>query len=351
MSVSRLNLRTDDRRKSRGTLAAWISGTSPSGQNGEFLTVFKIILKLFAATFILSCIFIAAAPHTLAASTPTVSLSNASNLLVGHVGTPITLKGQDFPANSTVSLFLATSSDASQCTAANAANLLPFKTQPQITASASGAFQKNTTWPDNASNATTTYWLCAIAGADAVAMSAADNGFTVAQPAKIDSIEPATIAPGGKVTVKGSGWLPIQKLTVSVSQSPSTQAVVFTSVNSSDREGIFTAQLSVPANVLPGNYLVIVTANNEKTAAMTTTGALTIQAQATVTPSPTATATVGSTPTATATVAPQPTPDTGSNNTNSGSGLATWLILLLGGVGVILVVVGITMLVIYSRKP
>ncbi|MBO0780764.1 MAG: hypothetical protein J2P37_18225, partial [Ktedonobacteraceae bacterium] len=281
-----------------------------------------------------------AAPAVGSASV-TMSMPNGVPLL-GHVGTALRLSGQGFTANSSVSLYLSADGHPDKCSAANQGSLLPFNTLTQVTADSSGTFQQDTKWPDNAANATTSYFLCAISS-DMATMSS--TPFTVAQEATVDSVTPQTVAPGGTITVKGSNWLPLQKLNVSVGVANSDAILATKSVNPSGQDGIFTAQLTVPADTQPGSYTVTVYAVNEQTQAMTKTASLTVQ-EAAPTPTVPPTATPEPSPTASA-LTPTPTPSTSGNGSG---GLGTFLIFTLGGVGVVMVIVGITMVVIYSRR-
>lgn len=318
----------------------------------------KILLRPFAlficgiaSILLLSYFFsplVLAAQARPAAGTGSVSISlTGGGPVVGHPGTAVKISGQNFTPNTSVTLYLTADGDPANCVP-NQAGLLPFGSLAAPTVTASGSFvTKDAKWPDNAANANSSYFVCAIGsnpdGTTTTAVS--QTPFVVAQAVTIDSIDPQTVNAGGTVTVKGKFWLPVQNLKVSIAQ-PDAQPVVSKTVKSTGQEGQFTAALTIPGDALPGTYVVSVYAVNEQTPAMTKTQTgLNVQEA----PKPTATPTTA--PTATA--VPSPTVDTGTPPVSSGGGdaggIATLLIYTLGGLGVVMVIVGITMLIVYRK--
>jgi hypothetical protein len=287
-----------------------------------------------------------------------VSISMPNNApLVGHVGTRVEITGSNFPANATVNLFTTPDSSTNKCKASALKNpsnygLTAFDSAPQTNTDGQGSFQLNTTWPDNANQATTNYYVCAIAsssgngsGGDA-AISAKNNSFTVAQPVQIKVAE-QTVQAGGTVTINGSGWLPPQQLNVDIESSNGVLTSATVQSSSIDSmTGNFSVSLSIPTTADPRDYDVKVYAPNESTAAMTQT----LPAAITVT---SANATSQTTPTAQATTQATSTPAATTSGSGSAvSGGSNLLAFGLIGLGAILVIVGLTVFVIYSRgKP
>ncbi|MBE3558430.1 MAG: IPT/TIG domain-containing protein [Ktedonobacteraceae bacterium] len=272
-----------------------------------------------------------------------ISLPDKNLPVVGHPGTKVIISGQGFAASSAITLYLTADPDAQKCTAAQAANMTQFG---QVTAKADGTFTQTTTWPASAGNATTAYYICAIAAADNVT-AFSQKPFTVAQQLSIDSITPQTVTPGSMVTITGSNWMPAQPLKVSIFASDGKTAIAYTSnVQPQVNDGSFSTQLQIPADTLPGTYTVQVTAIKEPTMTLSKSGLVVQSAAATATPS-TAQPSPTSAPQATATTAP----GTASNGANSGGGgIITPLVFVLGGVGIVLVIIGLTTFIIYSRK-
>jgi hypothetical protein len=290
-----------------------------------------------------------ASAHALAAQ---VSFTGTT---LGHPGTKIHITGTGFTPGSSVSLYTTASTDGTKCVNATnpvTAGLTPFSSSPTTTAQADGTLALDTTWPNSASIATTAYYICALS-TTAKALSA--NAFTVAQPVTIDAVTPASVAPGGQVTITGSNWLPVQQLAVSVGMENS--GTIAESNVMPDGTGHFSVTLTLSSTALPQTYPVRVTAVNEQTMMVVNNNALTVTQAATPTPSPTTapspTPSPTSVPTATATATPTPPASTGTTPTNTGGGggnpLFTFLIFALGGLGTLLVIVGAIMFFVYSR--
>jgi hypothetical protein len=169
---------------------------------------------------------------------------------------------------------------------------------------------------------------------------------------------PSTVPQGGQVTVTGLNWLPPQKLNVSIVVGNSDAPPIATQTPTSDDNGNFSVTLTIPANADTRVYSVSVYAQNEPTPEMTIVenNAITVTAAPTATPIP------SPTPTTVPTATPTPTTvSTGTNqtdntggtdisNTNSGSSVSPMFLFVLGGVGILLVIAGIVLFVVYARR-
>jgi len=305
----------------------------------------------------------------------TIAMPNNAPL-VGHVGTRVDINGSNFPTNATINLFTTPDYSTSKCKGSSLKNpsnygLTPFDSAPTTNTDGQGSFQLSTTWPDNANQATTNYYVCAIASSsnssnnnngsgnsgDAAAISAKNNSFTVAQPVQIrvsaqsaQSAQPAspgssvTINAGDTVIVSGTGWLPPQQLAVDIEDS--NGILTSTTVPSSGIDsmtGNFSVNLTIPSTADPRDYDVKVYAPNEPTMTQTVSAAITVNSSGNATPQ--ATATIQTTAQAASTPVANANSVSGSS-AGSGSNL---LAFALAGLGAILVIVGITVFVIYSR--
>jgi hypothetical protein len=294
-----------------------------------------------------------------------VSISMPNNApLVGHVGTRVNISGSNFPANATVNLFTTPAYSTNKCKASalkspSNYSLIPFASAPTTNTDGQGSFQISTTWPNNANQATTNYYICAITSSSsssnnsgssqqgtAAALSAKNDSFTVAQPVQL-KVSAQTVQAGGTVTITGSGWLPPQELAVDIESSNGILTSTDVQASSIDSmTGNFSVSLTIPTTADPRDYDVKVYATNEPTMTQTLPAAITVSMAANATPQ--------ATPTAQATAQAASTPAAVANsNSTSGVGSGTNLLAFaLAGLGAILVIVGITVFVIYSRgKP
>jgi len=267
------------------------------------------------------------------------SVSNAA--VGGHAGTKVQIVGTGFaPIPTTVQLFTTTNSDPAHCQPDDP-NLNVFTTSP--TAMTKGAaLSVDTTWPDNAAVPGSVYYVCVLS---LTSQALSSNTFTAAQPVTIN-VSPTSVAQGAVVTVTGANWLPSQQLNVLITSGDNGPAIVSNVVNS-DAAGNFTAMLTIPSNAHPMTYSVRVYAPNENTPAMTKllSNAVTVTLAATPTPTVTPTPTpLPTTPVATA------TPSGGAGNGTGGITKNTFLLFTLGGLGILLVIVGVILFVMYSRK-
>ena len=313
--------------------------------------MFKVFIRHFLVCFtcitgfIIGALALAPVAHAAGGSITLTMPNNAA--LLGHVGTQIQIAGAGLTPATTYNLYTTTSNDAAACSAQNAAQMASFTTNPTITTDTAGAFQLTTKWPDNAANATTPYYVCAVPsnGSPTPAGTLSTQPFTVAQPVTL-AASPQTVQPGGTITVSGTGWVPPQDISVSIIGNNGTvtnQTVQGNQVTPT--QGSFSVQIALPASIGPGSYTVKAFAVNEQTTTMTATlpNAFTVaQQQATVTPTQQAT----NTPTQQAT----PNPTNHTTNNGGGGGGMNILIFGLGGLGAVLVIIGITMYVVYSRK-
>lgn len=294
------------------------------------------------------------------------SLPNGAQPL-GHVGAHIHLTGSGFIPSAKIDLFTTPNSDATKCASASlknpaAAGLTAFATLPNIDADAQGGFQVDTTWPNSAAFATTNYYICAIAANSSAATATATPGsagsaaistksFTVAQPLEL-AVSAASVQPGGQVTVNGSSWLPPQPLHVAI-VGPDGSELVATTVQAGQIDpmsGNFSISLTIPQNATAQSYGVKVYAINEVTLAKALHNVVTV---ADNNATATAAATNNATPTATAQATATSTTTASSDNGNQssgGGGGATPLIYGLGGLGAILIIIGITVYIVYSKQ-
>lgn len=292
----------------------------------------------------------------------TISLPNNAPL-IGHVGTRVHLAASGFPANAKIDLFTTPNGDATKCTPANlpnpaAAQLTAFATLPTTNADGQGTFQVDTTWPSSAKMATTNYYVCAIAetaagttptptatptaGATSNAALSKDS-FTVAQQLQL-AVSTPNVQPGGSVTITGSGWLPPQPLGIVIVDANGNQLASKTVQASqlNPTSGNFSIDVPIPANAAASTYSIKVTAINEQTMTLTDNNAITVAAASA---SPTATST-----TPTVTPSPSATAQANGGNGNNNSGGPNFLAFGLGGLGIILIIVGLSVYFSYSRQ-
>jgi hypothetical protein len=314
------------------------------------LIVFKVSIRHFLicftciAGFIMGAQTLAPVAHA-AGGTITLTMPNNAALL-GHVGTQIQIAGAGLTPATAYNLYTTTNNDPAACSAQNVAQMASFTTNPTVTTNVTGAFQLTTTWPGNAANATTAYFVCAVppngilnAGG---AGTLSTQSFTVAQSVTL-AVSAQTVQPGGNITVSGTGWVPPQAISVSIIGSSGTLANQTVPGNQvTPTQGSFSVQFALPASTAPGSYTVKAFAVNEQTQAMQATQQFTVAQQATATPTQQAT----NTPTQQATS----TPVTHTTGNGGGGGGMNILIFGLGGLGAVLVIIGITVYVVYSRK-
>ncbi len=310
--------------------------------------MFKVLIRHFLicftciAGFMIGAQFLAPAAHA-AGGTITLTMPNNAALL-GHVGTQIQISGAGLTPATMYSLFTTASNDPAVCSAQNAAQMTPFATNPAVNTDATGAFQLATTWPGNAANATTNYFVCAVP-ANGGTGTLSGQSFTVANPVTL-AVSAQTVQPGGTITVSGTNWVPPQNISVTIigNNGPIANQIV-PGDQVTPREGAFSVTFTLPANTAPGSYTVNAFAVNEQTPAMTASkqNAFTVaQQQATATPTPQPTATPTQQATATSVTHT-------SGNGGGGNGMDV-LIYGLGGLGAVLVIIGITVYVVYSKK-
>ncbi|HZU03827.1 MAG TPA: hypothetical protein VFA10_29455 [Ktedonobacteraceae bacterium] len=274
---------------------------------------------------------------------------------MGHPGTKVHLDGSGFNPGQ-VNLFTTPNGDPAKC-APGDPDLKRFATSPSVTAQADGTFSLDTTWPDTAATVGNAYYVCAIGPGTGIT-GLSNNTFTVVPQVSIN-VSPTSVAQGGQVTVTGLNWLPPQSITVAV--VPPTQATAIVSNHvTSDANGKFSITLTIPANTPAASYSVSAIADNEPTLKALSDNILTVTVAPTPTPTPTPPPTPTPTPSPTAVptaVVPTPTSNTGgttappAGNGTSSSGVSpsSFLLFTLAGLGILLVIVGIILFVMYSR--
>ncbi len=317
----------------------------------RFLLISCCVLSFFTIASILSI----QVPHAHAVGGTSVTITSplTNGKAIGHVGTKVEIVGTGFNPG-TINLYTTTSNDSTKCTnTGNPANLglTVFSTSPTVVATQNGTFALQTTWPDSAGSGGTSYYICAIAsGPTALSI----NTFTVAPPVQIN-VKPSTVPQGGQVTITGSNWLPPQTLNVSIVVGNSDAPPIVTQTPTSDANGNFSVTLTIPATADTSVYAVSVYAQNESTPEMTIVenNAITVTVAPTATPIPTATPTTAPaatpTPTTVSTGITQ-TNNTGGTNTNSGNSVNSTFLLMLGALGILLVIAGIVLFVVYARQ-
>ena len=292
--------------------------------------------------------------HAVGGTSVTITSPLVNGKAIGHVGTKVQIDGTGFNPG-IINLYTTTSNDSTKCTnSGDPTNLglTVFSTSPTVVAGQDGTFSLQTTWPDSAGSGGTSYYICATAsGPSALSV----NTFTVAPPVQI-TVMPSSVAQGGQVTVTGSNWLPPQAVNVAIVVGNSAAPPLVTQTISSDANGAFTVSLTIPANANTGVYSVSVSAPNEPTSAMTIvlndslTVTLASTPTSTPTPTPTAVPSVTPTPTTAPSTGTTQTSNTGGTNINSGSSISPMLLLALGGLGVLLIIVGIILFVVYAKQ-
>ena len=295
------------------------------------------------------------APHAHAVGGTSVTITSplTNGKATGHVGTKVEIVGTGFNPG-TINLYTTTSGDSTKCTnAGNPANLglTVFSTSPTVIAGTGGTFSLQTTWPDSAGSGGTSYYICAIAsGPTALSI----NTFTVAPPVQIN-VKPSTVPQGGQVTINGSNWLPPQTLNVSIVVGNSDAAPIVTQTPTSDANGNFSVTLTIPVNANTRTYAVSVYAQGESTPEMTIVEnnaiTVTLPPTATPVPSPTPTTTPTAAPTSTAaSTGITQTNDTGGTTSTSGSSVNPMFLFVLGGLGILLVIAGVVVFMMYARQ-
>lgn len=250
--------------------------------------------------------------------TPTLILSQPGNdnQPIGHPGTKVDITGQGFTPNSSVSLY--TAINPNQCVTGGA--LMQFSSHPVENIQADGSFDLQTTWPSNASQQGTAYYVCAIpSGGQGIASG---QTFSVTQNVTV-STSTSTVNPGDSVTITGDNWLPPHQLQVSIApkQGTGNGNSIASTTATPDNNGHFSINLTIDTNAQPGSYEVEVTAPNEPTLTnQPSNTTITVNGQATPTATPTPTSTGG-----------------GASRSNGG---LTPLIFTLGGLGLLCVIIG-----------
>jgi hypothetical protein len=294
-----------------------------------------------------------AAPGSVVISLPG---GNNNGQVGGPVGTQVHVAGTNFGSLVTINLYTTTNNDPAQCRKGNpnSHGLTPF-TPPTVMTQQDGTFAVDTSWPANANAVGAAYYICAVPDNALLLGTLSSNNFTVS-PTPTISVSPTTVMTGGQITVSGLNWLPPQAVTISLINDAQTTPILNTNATS-DQNGNFTVTITIPANAPGGTYTISVTSDQSPNVKAVANGILTVTSNVTPTPtvSPTATATAAPSPTTT----PTTTPTTSSNGGNNGStppsagspsGSLNFLLITMAGLGVLLVIVGVFLFVMYSRQ-
>ncbi len=320
--------------------------------------MFKTFIKYFSVLFsglvgfvMLALIYTQpialASSHIVYDDTPTATYTNASLTLAlptggttaGHAGTQIQLTGSGFPINSPIVLYVVT--DPTQCVPGQSGVVPITPSSGSSTTDGNGGFQIAAAWPSSgATQPNTPYYVCANVS-NTVKASAAP--FTVL-PAPTAAASPQTANAGDAVTISGQYWNPQETLLIAITAGQGSPAIVNQQVTA-DANGTFNVSLTIPANTQGGPYGISVTdaINTSQTQYFGNT--ITINQQ----PTPTAQATATPVPTPEPTITATPTPSV-TNGGSSDNGSTLWLIFGLGGLGVILVIIGLTMFLTNSHN-
>lgn len=291
-----------------------------------------------------------ASSHVIYDTTPTTTYNDAiltlalpSGATSGHPGTQIQLTGTGFPPNSPITLYAAT--DQGQCTDGQmgAASIQP--TSGSSTTDGIGAFQIGAAWPSSgATQPSTAYYVCARVNDT---NKASNITFTVLPNATVTAA-PQQANPGDAVTISGQNWNPQEALTVAITSGQGGPTIA-SQPATADGGGNFSISITIPAGTQGGNYGINVTDTTNPNQTQYFSNAITVNQQLTPTPQATATDTPTPTPAATPIATPTPT-ESGNGSGSSNNGSMLWLIFALGGLGVVLVIIGLTMFLTNSHN-
>ena len=149
----------------------------------------------------------------------------------------------------------------------------------------------------------------------ATVASAVPPGYSL-NPSVDVAVSSSTVAPGGSLTVTGTGWLPASSVSVWIESTP----VLLKSGVAVDSNSEFTTSVIVPADIEPGPHTIFSTGT-------TTTGE------------------VGAAASASITVTGSTTDGSGDNLADTGSN-----ILPIGALGGVLLATGIGTVVLFRRR-
>jgi hypothetical protein len=322
------------------------------------LYIQRLILLFWGITGLLLFFSWQAPPAYAASPQLRITKPSVNGVAVGHAGTKIRLRGTGFASGHSYNLYTTASGDPANCTANGdpaGHGLTSFATNPTVQAQDDGTFAVDTTWPDSASQATTPYYVCAIdqnaqnqnQGQDQQNQgqqhALSQNTFTVAQPVTV-SLSSANVNPGDQVTINGTNWLPPQQITVNIIDDTNLGGNHLVSRTfTPHQDGTFNVTVTIPQNAKAATYTVQVTAVGEPTMKFSQGSALTIGQPGAATP------TAAPSPTVTPTPAVTPTPTASAGQGNTG-GTLTPLIYALGGIGIVLVVIGTILFMVFAKQ-
>ena len=162
---------------------------------------------------------------------------------------------------------------------------------------------------------TASFLTVAYVAMGATAASAVPPGYSL-NPSVNVAVSSSTVAPGGSLTVTGTGWLPASSVSVWIESTP----VLLKSGVAVDSNSEFTTSVIVPADIEPGPHTIFSTGT-------TTTGE------------------VGAAASASITVTGSTTDGSGDNLADTGSN-----ILPIGALGGVLLATGIGTVVLFRRR-
>ncbi|HEX8731662.1 MAG TPA: hypothetical protein VF725_06330 [Ktedonobacterales bacterium] len=286
-------------------------------------------------------------------------LSNGTPIIGGPAGTAVEFLGGGFTsaAGKTITFGVIKGDDIEGTSPSPSPS---FCSQPHIsvpgstTVSSTGAFSTVTIyWPTGTSVGD--WSVCAyVNGKPATPTGNTDNlAWPVSSPYRPTvSVSPTYLASGGVVTVTGHGWLPAQNgINVTIAPCGGCSYIARYGNAISSSSGVFSVQLTIPAGLAHGKYLVramgtVILDSSSESGPYLWIGVMPTPTprptpRPTPTPKPTATATATPAPTITPFVAATATPAVvvaaGSGGQSGGPGgwlyvgLAALLVVLIGG--------------------
>lgn len=259
---------------------------------------------------------------------------------IGPVGTTVTVQGSDWPAQSSVQFKYS----ATSCTSPDVQNI---PNAPTATVDKAGSFSASFTWP--AVSSTGIWYVCPVTSDGAASSSGAFNVQSTSAPTvNLTTKGPFTL--GQRITVQGLNWLP-GGLTIALSLQPVKGNTSFpldqSPISLIGTGAIGPIIVTIPGYLLPGQYMLVASAENE--ALLAKTAPFEIDALPTPTPTPSPSPSPSPTPTAIITPTPLPIhPQKPPEHHIGGTLLA--LLVISGGMALAFALVGAALLIYLVRS-
>ena len=269
-------------------------------------------------------------------TSPQISLAPNS----GPVGTTLTVQGSDWPAQSSVQ-FKYSDTNCASPDVQNSPNA------PTATADKAGRFSASFVWP--AVPHTGAWYVCPVTSDGAASSSGAFNVQSTSAPTvSLTTKGPFTL--GQRITVQGLNWLP-GGLTIALSLQPvkgnSSFPLEQSPISLIGSGAIGPITVTIPGYLLPGQYMLVASAENE--ALLATTDPFEIDSLPTPTPTPSPSPSPSPSPTAIITPTPTPThPQKPTEHHIGGTLLA--LLVISGGMALAFALVGAALLIYLVRS-